>query len=81
MSDKRLERLKWAIRYIGFHPDMSPSLWVDEYGIDLGLAIAFESSIFADMVLKSGILSEDVDSDIAMADYEKKIFNKLVSLK
>lgn len=80
MTDKRLERLKWAIRYIGHHPDLTPSLWMEEYGVDQDVAINFDSAITADVCLRNGLLNEDADVEEILGSFEASFFKKLVEL-
>lgn len=75
-GENRLSRLRYALRYILVHPDMSPSIMAKEWKISIDEAIEICSKNFGTTVIEMGISSgEDFDH------YEKEVFKKLMKLK
>ena len=68
-EENRLTRLRWALRYILIHPDMSPAIMEEEWEISRDDAIEICSKNFGLVVGGFGIKNGD-----DMAHYEKEIF-------
>jgi len=76
MTKKSEERLKWALRYVLCHPDMSPALLAEEWKISINYAIkicAHNVATFVD--LETGKIERTFES------MEKSIYKKLMELK
>lgn len=68
------ERLKWALRYIRYHPDLNPSIVSKEWEIDIDEAINICSSLLAANIGEHGVFESDF-----LEEMQTKIFDKMVS--
>lgn len=76
MTKKNEERLRWALRYILCHPDMSPGILSEEWKISIDEAINICSHNLATCVVEFGI----GEGKRSFFSFEKKIFKKLIEL-
>lgn len=74
---KRLERARWALRYVMCHPDISPDILSKEWQIPIEDAINICSQNIATAMTDFGI----GEGEMSFESLEEKIFNKLVELK
>lgn len=77
MTKKREERLRWALRYILCHPEMSPTILAEEWKISIDEAINICSVNFGTAVCDFGIGNGKIRVD----NMEKGIFARLMELK
>ncbi len=77
MSKKKEERLRWALRYIICHPEMSPSIMAEEWEIEIDDAINICATNFGTAVADWGI----GEGNRSFEQVEKFIFEKMMDLK
>jgi len=77
-ESKRMQRLRWALRYIWCHPDCSPSIISEEWPIDVDYAIDLESRLLADAFLYLGVVKDENSNRIN--EMEEHIFEKMCEL-
>jgi len=75
-EEKRIERLRWCMRYIMCHPDNSPKFYQEEFKFDPVFSIEVASRIFAEAVCNL-----DCDKEGKFEELEEIIFNEILKLK
>ncbi len=73
---KRLERLRWCMRYIMCHPDASPAIYQEEWKINSDLAIEIAANIFGEAFCNLECLESGKFQEL-----EEKIFIEILKLK
>jgi len=77
MTKKSEERLKWALRYVLCHPDMSPALLAEEWKISINYAIKICAQNLCTDIFELGIGKNEKSFKYT----EKYIYKKLMELK
>jgi hypothetical protein len=77
MTNKREARLKWALRYIICHPDMSPDILSEEWKISIDDAIDICAKNISICVVDFGFGK----GERSLESIEKRIFERLIELK